>query len=190
MNLRHNKNIISHKSIQNLVTAGFKISNSVSPKFNLCQTIHISRRLTTHLSCVYKHTQSPTQTQTQTHIITLHSCCKNCSHFSTWLLVLISMAKKKSSTVASDQNNSKPETRQRTTNPGLRLIGGRIYDSESGKTCHQVLWLLFGLCPNFFVNVCYIFYLMFDIYSNNLMFILILFGLCPNPLISFVSLQW
>lgn len=23
--------------------------------------------------------------------------------------------------------------------PGVRLIGGRIYDSENGKTCHQVI---------------------------------------------------
>ncbi|KAL8092425.1 uncharacterized protein LOC141693316 [Apium graveolens] len=47
------------------------------------------------------------------------------------------MAKSKSSTVASGENNSKSQTRQRTTNPGVRLIGGRIYDSERGKTCHQ-----------------------------------------------------
>ncbi|XP_010470704.1 PREDICTED: uncharacterized protein LOC104750585 [Camelina sativa] len=26
---------------------------------------------------------------------------------------------------------------RRTTNPGVRVIGGRIYDSSNGKTCHQ-----------------------------------------------------
>ncbi|KAL1208703.1 E3 ubiquitin-protein ligase JMJ24 [Cardamine amara subsp. amara] len=26
---------------------------------------------------------------------------------------------------------------KRTTNPGVRVIGGRIYDSSNGKTCHQ-----------------------------------------------------
>ncbi|CAK9147791.1 unnamed protein product [Ilex paraguariensis] len=26
---------------------------------------------------------------------------------------------------------------KRTKNPGVRLIGGTIYDSENGKTCHQ-----------------------------------------------------
>lgn len=27
---------------------------------------------------------------------------------------------------------------KRTKNPGVRVVGGRIYDSEHGKTCHQV----------------------------------------------------
>ncbi|EOA34874.1 hypothetical protein CARUB_v10022456mg [Capsella rubella] len=29
------------------------------------------------------------------------------------------------------------KTSKRTTNPGVRVIGGRIYDSSNGKTCHQ-----------------------------------------------------
>lgn len=28
--------------------------------------------------------------------------------------------------------------RKRTKSPGVRVVGGRIYDSENGKTCHQV----------------------------------------------------
>lgn len=27
---------------------------------------------------------------------------------------------------------------KRNNNPGIRLIHGRLYDSENGKTCHQV----------------------------------------------------
>ncbi|XP_063948900.1 uncharacterized protein LOC108221034 isoform X2 [Daucus carota subsp. sativus] len=38
---------------------------------------------------------------------------------------------------ASNQNKSQSETKQRTTDPGVRVIGGKIYDSEKGKTCHQ-----------------------------------------------------
>ncbi|XP_031255874.1 cell division cycle-associated protein 7-like [Pistacia vera] len=26
---------------------------------------------------------------------------------------------------------------KRTKSPGVRVVGGRIYDSENGKTCHQ-----------------------------------------------------
>ncbi|XP_047315547.1 uncharacterized protein LOC124919361 isoform X2 [Impatiens glandulifera] len=29
------------------------------------------------------------------------------------------------------------QKRKRTENPGVRLIGGRLYDSENGKSCHQ-----------------------------------------------------
>lgn len=36
-----------------------------------------------------------------------------------------------------DGDSSKKE-KKRTTNPGVRVIHGRIYDSENGKTCHQV----------------------------------------------------
>uniref|UniRef100_A0A7N0UI40 DDT domain-containing protein n=1 Tax=Kalanchoe fedtschenkoi TaxID=63787 RepID=A0A7N0UI40_KALFE len=31
----------------------------------------------------------------------------------------------------------KPMKTKRTKSPGVRLVGGRIYDSENGKTCHQ-----------------------------------------------------
>lgn len=34
--------------------------------------------------------------------------------------------------------------KQRTKSPGVRIIGGRIYDSQNGKTCHQVV-CFFGL---------------------------------------------
>lgn len=32
---------------------------------------------------------------------------------------------------------------KRTKCPGVRVVGGRIYDSENGKTCHQVTILFF-----------------------------------------------
>lgn len=32
---------------------------------------------------------------------------------------------------------------KRNNCPGVRLVGGRIYDSFNGKTCHQVLYLLY-----------------------------------------------
>lgn len=32
----------------------------------------------------------------------------------------------------------KKPRKPRTTNPGVRVQGGRIYDSENGTTCHQV----------------------------------------------------
>ncbi|KAG7650914.1 putative transcription factor C2H2 family [Arabidopsis thaliana] len=31
----------------------------------------------------------------------------------------------------------KEKPSKRTTNPGVRVVGGRIYDSSNGKTCHQ-----------------------------------------------------
>lgn len=27
---------------------------------------------------------------------------------------------------------------KRSKDPGVRVVGGRIYDSQNGKTCHQV----------------------------------------------------
>ena len=30
------------------------------------------------------------------------------------------------------------EKKSRSKRPGVRVVGGRIYDSENGKTCHQV----------------------------------------------------
>ncbi|GAB2299950.1 hypothetical protein Dimus_033995 [Dionaea muscipula] len=27
---------------------------------------------------------------------------------------------------------------KRTKSPGMRIVGGRIYDSVNGKTCHQI----------------------------------------------------
>jgi|APAra0007618257_1042622.scaffolds.fasta_scaffold02306_11 hypothetical protein len=33
----------------------------------------------------------------------------------------------------------KEKPSKRTTNPGVRVVGGRIYDSSNGKTCHQVI---------------------------------------------------
>lgn len=48
---------------------------------------------------------------------------------------------------------------KRKTNPGVRVVGGRIYDSSNGKCCHQVnkktslsLWL----CHNRF-KLCFFF---------------------------------
>ncbi|KAF3776027.1 Cell division cycle-associated 7-like protein [Nymphaea thermarum] len=34
-----------------------------------------------------------------------------------------------------DENISSP--RKRTKDPGVRIVGGRIYDSQNGRTCHQ-----------------------------------------------------
>ncbi|XP_072961193.1 uncharacterized protein [Typha angustifolia] len=35
------------------------------------------------------------------------------------------------------QDPTSAEPRKRTKDPGVRVVGGRIYDSENGKTCHQ-----------------------------------------------------
>lgn len=41
-------------------------------------------------------------------------------------------------------NKEKEKESKRTKCPGVRVQGGRIYDSENGKTCHQVcLFLLY-----------------------------------------------
>ncbi|XP_017245262.1 uncharacterized protein LOC108216911 isoform X2 [Daucus carota subsp. sativus] len=48
------------------------------------------------------------------------------------------MARKSTSTAAvSEENKLQEKTKQRTTNPGVRVIHNKIYDSERGKTCHQ-----------------------------------------------------
>ncbi|XP_074376183.1 uncharacterized protein LOC141717863 isoform X2 [Apium graveolens] len=47
------------------------------------------------------------------------------------------MAVSATSNAVSDQSNSQNGAKQRTTNPGVRVINGKIYDSENGKTCHQ-----------------------------------------------------
>ncbi|KAK1357518.1 Zinc-finger domain of monoamine-oxidase A repressor R1 [Heracleum sosnowskyi] len=47
------------------------------------------------------------------------------------------MAVSATSTAVSNQNNPQSDTKQRTTNPGVRIINGKIYDSENGKSCHQ-----------------------------------------------------
>lgn len=39
-----------------------------------------------------------------------------------------------------DNSSSKPK--KRNSNPGVRVIGGRVYDSENGTTCHQVSLIL------------------------------------------------
>ena len=39
---------------------------------------------------------------------------------------------------AADAPKDKKPRKPRTTNPGVRVQGGRIYDSENGTTCHQV----------------------------------------------------
>lgn len=42
-----------------------------------------------------------------------------------------------------DDNGHQPK---RTKCPGVRLVGSRIYDSENGKTCHQVtLFVVFRI---------------------------------------------
>ncbi|RZR86699.1 hypothetical protein BHM03_00013944 [Ensete ventricosum] len=42
-----------------------------------------------------------------------------------------------SKTTAEASSSSATSPRKRTKSPGVRVIGGRIYDSENGKTCHQ-----------------------------------------------------
>lgn len=36
------------------------------------------------------------------------------------------------------QSSPTEKKKERTRDPGVRVKGGRIYDSEHGKTCHQV----------------------------------------------------
>lgn len=47
---------------------------------------------------------------------------------------------------AADDNEHRAK---RTKSPGVRVVGGRIYDSENGKTCHQVI---IELCVPLFFN--------------------------------------
>lgn len=35
---------------------------------------------------------------------------------------------------------------KRSKCPGVRVVGSRIYDSQNGKTCHQVIFLFFVFC--------------------------------------------
>lgn len=46
--------------------------------------------------------------------------------------------KKKMDDVDGDVSKKETKTTKRTPNPGVRVIHGRIYDSQNGKTCHQV----------------------------------------------------
>lgn len=52
--------------------------------------------------------------------------------------------KKRSQVLDDDGNNGNKA--KRTKCPGVRVVGNRIYDSENGKTCHQVIpvSVLFG----------------------------------------------
>ena len=34
--------------------------------------------------------------------------------------------------------------RKRNKAPGVRVVSGRVYDYENGKTCHQVCFILFS----------------------------------------------
>lgn len=56
------------------------------------------------------------------------------------------MAVASSSSASKDQASSaapqKEKESSRTKCPGVRVVGGRIYDSENGKTCHQVYFFL------------------------------------------------
>jgi len=38
--------------------------------------------------------------------------------------------------------NQKQQVSRRNNSRGVRVIGNRIYDSENGKSCHQVLHFL------------------------------------------------
>jgi hypothetical protein len=35
-----------------------------------------------------------------------------------------------------------PSKKGRRANPGIRVVGGKVYDSENGITCHQCRWAL------------------------------------------------
>lgn len=53
---------------------------------------------------------------------------------------------KKRNHVVDDDNVDEVEANEiskgkRAKCPGVRVIGNRIYDSENGKTCHQVIFL-------------------------------------------------
>lgn len=54
--------------------------------------------------------------------------------------------------------NDKKTKKPRITNPGVRVQGGRIYDSENGTSCHQVslCWTYIQQCPlaKSFWHVC------------------------------------
>lgn len=39
---------------------------------------------------------------------------------------------------ADNSQSSPADKKKRTKDPGIRVKGVRIYDSEHGKTCHQV----------------------------------------------------
>ena len=47
---------------------------------------------------------------------------------------------------ANNSSNPALSPRKRTKDPGVRVRNGRIYDSENGKTCHQVFLNLFRSC--------------------------------------------
>jgi hypothetical protein len=38
--------------------------------------------------------------------------------------------------------NTLPSKKSRRANPGIRVVGGKVYDSENGITCHQCRWAL------------------------------------------------
>ncbi|CAH1421419.1 unnamed protein product [Lactuca virosa] len=48
-------------------------------------------------------------------------------------------------------DNSSSQPKKRNSNPGVRVIGGRVYDSENGTTCHQCrqkTYAVFASCKN------------------------------------------
>ncbi|KAJ0684010.1 hypothetical protein HanLR1_Chr11g0386521 [Helianthus annuus] len=56
----------------------------------------------------------------------------------------------KSKKKAADTN---PQPHKRNSNPVVRLIHGRIYDSHNGSTCHQVCLLISLLLFTFCVQL-------------------------------------
>ncbi|PWA72824.1 zinc-finger domain of monoamine-oxidase A repressor R1 [Artemisia annua] len=52
----------------------------------------------------------------------------------------------KSETNKSQCESTQQKTLKRKKSPGVRCIGGRIYDSENGKTCHQCRQKTLDLC--------------------------------------------
>lgn len=58
------------------------------------------------------------------------------------LLLATSMAVVSGDSAAEQaQDNKGTKQKQRNNCPGVRVVGGRIYDSRNGKTCHQVTTL-------------------------------------------------
>lgn len=40
----------------------------------------------------------------------------------------------------SNEKEPKASKKARQSNPGVRVVGGKVYDSENGTTCHQCRW--------------------------------------------------
>ena len=59
----------------------------------------------------------------------------------------VSSARNKESKEPKKMDQAQTQTKRKS--PGVRVVGGRIYDSENGKTCHQVFIMYlsaFGFC--------------------------------------------